>query len=387
MYAEPEPLKDLPPVSLVVPAFNEEKSIKDTIESLLSLTYPKELTEIIIVNDGSTDRTAEIVRPYAERGEVIFIDNKVNKGKATALNMGIERATSEYVACLDADTVVEPDIIQKTLPYLQDPKVAAVMAQIHVRNPKNWLERIIAIEYSLGLGFYPKLFSYLDCLYLTPGQFSMYRRSILLKLGGFDPNNIVEDTEIAYRMQKARYKIKCCLSARAYTKVPRTLRDLYYQRKRWYSGTIQTILQHRDVFFNPKLGNFGMYFMPVNYGGALLGVLLFLSIIYRILHHLYLNIRSLSLISFDFYPLLINFLENYKFDPLTLNLYFFIGITPFIMNMIGCYIGLKTVGKSIRENLYGYLIFLFCFIPYNIFWIMCLYFVMFRREIKWRASM
>ena len=387
-YKDPEiKRKELPKVSIIIPAFNEEKGIKATIDSLLNLDYPKELLEIIVVNDGSKDRTDEIAREYEKRGEIIYIENEKNIGKAASLNKGIERANSEFVACIDADTVVERDALKKTIGYFNDEKVGAVVVRVRVKNPKNLLERIIEIEYNLGLGFYLKLLSFLNCLYLTPGQFSVYRKKVLTEIGGFDKDNIVEDTEIAYRIQKANYKIACCLSTFASTTVPNNLRSLYYQRKRWYSGTIMTVSKHRDVFFNKQLGNFGMFFIPINYGGILLGALLFLSTIYLTFSSVLTYIENISLINFDVISLLENFLRHFSFDPLSISIFYFLGTTPFIMNMIAGYLGLKSLGEKIRENIRGFIAFLFFFIPYNILWIICFYFVVSKKKIKWRESM
>lgn len=386
LYNEPEFLKDkkLPTVSIIVPAFNEEDKIKETIESLIAVDYPKNLLEIIIVNDGSKDRTDEIIEEYARRGEVIYIKNEVNLGKAESLNKGIKEAKSEFVACIDADTILKEDAIKKTIGYFNDKSVGATIVRVKVRNPKNWLERLIDIEYTLGLGFYLKLFSFLNCLYLTPGQFSIYRKKVLLEIGGFDKDNIVEDTEIAYRIQKANYKIKCSLSTYASTIVPNNLRALYYQRKRWYSGTIMTIMQHKDVFFNKNLGNFGLFFMPINYGGIILGVLLFLSTIHLLISSIITNFHNLSLIDFDVFIMVNNFIKHFSFDPLTISIFYFFGITPFLMNMFASYIGITSLGKKVRENILGFISFLFFFIFYNIFWLICFYFVVSKQKIKWR---
>lgn len=378
---------ELPSVSIIVPAFNEGGKIRETIESLIAIDYPKNLLEVIIVNDGSKDKTGAVIEEYANRGDVLYIKNIKNLGKSESLNKGIEKARGELISCIDADTVPKSDAIKKTIGYFNDPETGAVVIQVRVKNPKRWLEKLIDIEYALGLGFYLKLFSFLNCLYLTPGQFSIYRKKVLLDIGGFDKNNIVEDTEIAYRIQKSGYKIKCCLSTYASTIVPDNLRSLYYQRKRWYSGTIITIFQHKDVFLNRKLGNFGIFFMPVNYGGIILGVLLFLSTIHLIVSSLITNVHNLSLIDFDIFIMVENFIKYSSFDPLTISIFYFLGITPFLMNILASYIGLKSLGKKVSGNIIGFICFLFFFIPYHIFWLICFYFVVSKQKIKWRESM
>ena len=372
-------------VSVVVPAYNEEKGVKDTLESLLEISYPKELLEIIVVNDGSTDGTKEIAGNYAKDGKIILINNEKNLGKSASLNKGIEKASGELVACIDADTVVEKEIINKVMGFFDDPKTSAVVVRVKVRNPKNWMEKIIDMEYNMGLGFYLKLLSFLNCLYLTPGQFSIYRKSILIDLRGFDVNNIVEDTEIAYRMQKAHYKIACCLSAYAYTRVPDNIRSFYHQRKRWYTGTLHTVIQHHDVFFNKELGNFGMFYMPINYASSIVGVLLFISTIGLMVSSAYDFFTYYSLIGFDFTVGIRQTLAHPEFDPLSISFLYLLGLSPFIMNAAMNYFALRRMDEDIREMFFGFIFFLFFFIPYNILWMISLYFVVLNKKVKWRA--
>lgn len=386
MYEEPTSLKKQPTVSVVVPAYNEEETIGESIESLMAVDYPKGLYEIIVVNDGSTDKTAEIVKEYEKCG-IVLIDNKKNRGKSSSLNLGMKKAKGELVACMDADTIIKPDTIKKAIKHFDGSRVGAVIIQVNVKEPKNWLEKIIDVEYKMGLGFYLKIFSFLNCLYLTPGQCSIYRRDMLLEIGGFDEKSIVEDMEIAYRIQKAHYKIRCCLSTEAYTKVPNNVRSLYHQRKRWYSGSIMTIIQHRDVFFDRDLGNFGLFYMPVNCAGIIVGLVLFLSTIHLMASVILENIACLSLVDYDIYGVVQASIENLRIDPLSINIFYILCSTPFIMNALMNYTGLKVLGEKIRENLFGFICFLFFFIPYHIFWLMCFYFVIFRKEVKWRESM
>ncbi|VVB51130.1 Glycosyltransferase AglI [uncultured archaeon] len=379
---------ELPRISVVVPAFNEERGIAQTVDSLLRLDYPKDKLDVIVVNDGSKDRTGDILKPYAERGDIVYVEQK-NAGKAAALNVGFQKATSEFVGTIDADTVVEPDVLKKTLPFFyEEDNICAVIVRVAVLEPKNWLERIIAVEYNLGLGFYPKIISYLDSLYLTPGQFSMYKREAVIKIGGFDPRSIVEDTEIVYRMQKAGQRIACCPGAVAYTRVPDNIRDLYFQRKRWYTGTIQTLITHKDAFFNRSLGNFGMFFLPLNYGGNFLGIALFIATVLMFIQNTSAVIENYYRVGFDFTPFAANFIRNYQFDGYaTVNMFILLAITPFIMNLTACIVGMKIFGESIRKNLFGFISFLFFFLPYHIFWIISIYIVAAKKQVKWREVM
>ena len=147
LYESPSLKKDNKPkkVSIVISAYNEENTISDCIKSLQRIDYPKELYEILVVNDGSKDKTSEVIRRYADNKNIMFIDNEKNKGKAACLNEGIERAKGEYIACMDADSIVSEDILKKTVPYFEDEKVGSVTVSVEVRFVKNFLQRILGL--------------------------------------------------------------------------------------------------------------------------------------------------------------------------------------------------------------------------------------------------
>ena len=197
----------LPDVSIIVPAFNESGGVLPALESLCMLEYPRDRYEVIVINDGSSDGTSEIVKEFISKRADIdfrFIDRKKNMGKAHSLNEGIGLARGEFIATMDADSQVRPDILSKTVGFFKDEKTGAVTVRVHVRNPRNLLERIVDVEYVVGLSLSLKILSYLSSMHVTPGPFSIYRKSMLDEIGGFDTTNIVEDMEIAFRMHKAR---------------------------------------------------------------------------------------------------------------------------------------------------------------------------------------
>ena len=151
--------KKLPKVSIVISAYNEENKISDSIKSLRLLDYPKDLYEVIIVNDGSTDKTKDAIAKYADGKNIIFVDNKKNKGKAACLNQGISVAKGDYVACMDADSVVSKDILKKTIPYFKNDEIGAVTVSVEVKHVNNFLQKIIQLEYILGLSLLLRIFS------------------------------------------------------------------------------------------------------------------------------------------------------------------------------------------------------------------------------------
>ncbi|MCH8329627.1 MAG: glycosyltransferase [Nanoarchaeota archaeon] len=150
---------ELPKTSIIISAYNEEEKIADCIQSLKAIDYPKDLYEVIILNDGSEDKTKDIAAKYADGRNIIFVDNKENKGKAACLNQGISLAKGSYVACMDADTIVPEDILKKTIPYFKDKEIGSVTVSVEVNHPKNFLQRIIRLEYILGLSLFLKVFS------------------------------------------------------------------------------------------------------------------------------------------------------------------------------------------------------------------------------------
>src|SRR3989338_7340450 len=273
LYKSPKIYKNdyLPKVSIVISAYNEEKKIADSIESLKAVDYPKELYEVIIVNDGSKDKTKDVVLKHADGKNIIFIDNIENKGKAACLNQGIKMAKGDYVACMDADSMVSKDILRKTIPYFKDRKTGAVTVSVEVKNANNFLQRIIQLEYLLGLSLFLRVFSSFNCVNVTPGPFSIYRKSMLERIHGFDENSITEDLEIAYRIHKSGYKIANCMDTHVKTITPHSVKMLYRQRRRWYSGALMTLWQHKDVILKRKMGLFG-YFIPFNYSLITLGL-------------------------------------------------------------------------------------------------------------------
>ncbi len=249
-------------VSIIVPAYNEEKTIVKTLKSLIKLDYPKDKFEIIVVNDGSTDKTKEKVESFIKkhRGYDIKLFNKKNGGKGSALNYGIKRAKGEFIATLDADSFVSKDALKKMMCYFDDAKVMAVTPAMTVHNPRNFYERLVHAEYLFGI-FLRKAFAFLNAIHVTPGPFSIFRKKFFDKYGGFDENNLTEDIEIGLRIQSKGYKIENCMDARVETVTPKTFKDLLKQRRRWYRGFIDNSIKYKHLF-TPRYGYFGLIMLP-----------------------------------------------------------------------------------------------------------------------------
>lgn len=150
---------------------------------------------------------------------------------------------------------------------------------------------------------------------------------------------------------------------------------------------MQTIMQHKDVIFNRRLGAFGMYFVPFNYGGTVLATMLSMSLVLIILSNASMAVSNMSLINFDIMPMLNLTITEDTIDPFTISMYYLLGLTPFGLHLVSSYLGLKTMGNKVRKNPLGFIGFMFFFIPYQIMWLLCMYFTAFKREVKWRAGM
>lgn len=257
LFKQPK-IKSFPSVTFLVPAYNEEKSIGNCLKSLMNIDYPKNKLKIIVVNDGSKDRTAEIVKKF--RGVKLL--NKKNEGsKASALNYGMKFVDTELVACMDADSIATKDYLKKVVSNFENNEVAAVTPAIKTKKITTIVSKIQWVEYLVSVIF-RKLFAILDCQFVVPGAGGIYRTNVLSKMGPFETDNLTEDMEMALRLQVNGYKIENSLDAYVYTTCPNNFKDLFKQRMRWYRGYLENFRKYFYVFLKPEYGNFGMFFMP-----------------------------------------------------------------------------------------------------------------------------
>jgi len=250
-----------PTVSIVIPAYNESEYIRESLQTVVNLDYPKDKLEIIVVDDGSIDNTFDIAKSFGNKGVKVL--RKENGGKGAALNYGIEKATGELVATMDADSYLTPGTLLDLLPLFDEEKVAAVTPAVKIRPSGSIIKEVQRVEYLMIL-FSRKLLSYIDCVPVTPGPFSIFRRKVLLELGGFDEKNLVEDQEIALRMQANHYKIRSSMTADVYTEPPKSFGEFMTQRVRWQRGGLRNYWKYRFLI-KPEYGDFGMFFVPLNY--------------------------------------------------------------------------------------------------------------------------
>jgi cellulose synthase/poly-beta-1,6-N-acetylglucosamine synthase-like glycosyltransferase len=298
-----------PTITIIAPAFNESRTIVGNIRALLSLYYPN--FEIIIVNDGSKDDTLEksieaydlekvpyvvdykietkqIVDIYKSKKKAfsnLTVINKINGGKADALNAGINISKGQYFIAIDVDSIIDPYALQKlVLPYMTHTKdrVIAVGGVIRIANscvirdgqlveinvPDKFLPRCQVIEYNRAFLLGRLAWSRLDGLLLISGALGLFDKEIAIECGGYLTKTVGEDMELVVRMRKhmadqdQKYKVVYIPEPLCWTEAPSDVTILGRQRNRWTRGTIDTLFLHKEIFLNPKYGVMGMLSYP-----------------------------------------------------------------------------------------------------------------------------
>jgi peptidoglycan-N-acetylglucosamine deacetylase len=252
--------KDLPAVSIIVPAYNEEVTALKTIESLLKIDYP--IFEIIFIDDGSKDRTHEVVRAAYGHHPLVNVLTKPNGGKASALNFGISHASYEFAVCIDADTQLKNDAVYHLMTYFTDDEIGAVAGTVKVGNENNMITMWQSIEYITAQNMDRRAFDVINSITVVPGAIGAFRKLAIFKAGGFTSDTLAEDCDLTMRILKQGYIVKNSGEAIAYTEAPETLNALLKQRFRWSFGVMQSFWKNRDALFNKRYKFFGMVGMP-----------------------------------------------------------------------------------------------------------------------------
>jgi cellulose synthase/poly-beta-1,6-N-acetylglucosamine synthase-like glycosyltransferase/peptidoglycan/xylan/chitin deacetylase (PgdA/CDA1 family) len=247
-------------VSVLIPAFNEEKVIASTIEGILASDHAE--LEVIVIDDGSHDRTAAVVASHFRQDPRVSVLSLPNGGKASALNAGLASARGEVVVALDADTHFNPDTISRLVRWFVDPEVGAVAGNAKVGNRVNIITRWQALEYIVAQNLERRALSALGVLTVVPGAVGAWRRSVLRELGGFPTDTLAEDQDLTIAIQTRGYRVRFDSEAIAWTEAPATVKGLARQRFRWAFGTLQCLWKYRRITFNPRQGELGMVALP-----------------------------------------------------------------------------------------------------------------------------
>nr|WP_079199310.1 glycosyltransferase [Streptomyces sp. CB01249] len=245
-------------VTVLVPAYNEKKCIANTVRSLLASDYP---VEVIVIDDGSTDGTADIVQRM--RLPNVRVVRQRNAGKPAALNNGIAHARNDIIVMMDGDTVFEPTTVRELVQPFGDPRVGAVAGNAKVGNRDSLIGAWQHIEYVMGFNLDRRMYDVLRCMPTIPGAVGAFRRQALERVGGISEDTLAEDTDVTMALHRDGWRVVYAENARAWTEAPETVQQLWSQRYRWSYGTMQAIWKHRRaVIERGPSGRFGRVGLP-----------------------------------------------------------------------------------------------------------------------------
>ncbi|MAG47729.1 hypothetical protein CL617_03915 [archaeon] len=368
-------------VTVLIPAYNKEDILADTIKSILNQDYPKDKIEIIVINDGSKDKTKEVAKSFKE----VTLINKENAGKASALNDGIKVAKNDIIVVLDADTLMTEELTKKAVSYFKDDAVGVVIPTLKPYKPKNLLERIQVVEYTLS-GFTRKILSFINSSSAAPAC-SYFRREIFEDYGGFDVDNITEDFEMALKIQSHNHKLVHLTDAVAYTDVPKKLKELLRQRLRWCYGNLFNLKKYKSIF-GKKYGDFGLLFLPM----ILISILLSLAILFSGIFGLAESFFRKILLA---YKINFNFSFNFDFNRILAELTnpkIFLGVIIFFLALFIVYLARKYTRQSKQiEKINGtnigiltYLVYAFIYslILVNV-WLIAIFYILVKKKPSW----
>jgi cellulose synthase/poly-beta-1,6-N-acetylglucosamine synthase-like glycosyltransferase/peptidoglycan/xylan/chitin deacetylase (PgdA/CDA1 family) len=247
-----------PPVSVLVPAFNEAAGIVAAVRSLASSDYPE--VEVVVIDDGSTDDTAGIVERLHLPNVIVIREE--NRGKSEALNAGLAASSHEIIVAVDGDTVFEPGTIRQLVGPFSDDRVGAVAGNTKVGNRSGLLGRWQHIDYVMGFNLDRRLYDVLECMPTVPGAIGGFRRRALEEVGRFSSDTLAEDTDVTIALGRAGWRVVYAEKARGHTETPPTLSGLWRQRYRWSYGTMQAVWKHREALLRPRGRGIGRYGLP-----------------------------------------------------------------------------------------------------------------------------
>lgn len=265
LEAPPE-LEHYPKVSVLIPAFCEAKVIAETIEAAMRIDYPD--YEVVVVDDASTDATRDIVRPYAERGQVRLIAKERNEGKAMAMNDALPCLNGDIVLVMDADACPDPQILRWIVPHFRSARVAGVTGNPRVHNRTSFLAQLQVVEFTSIVSLLRRAQRIWGRILTMSGVVGAFRRTALLDVGRYSPEMATEDIDMTWKLQGALYDVRYEPRAIVWMKVPATLRGLVRQRRRWALGLAQVLRRHAGMLWSLRTRRM----WPV-YGEAVLSIL------------------------------------------------------------------------------------------------------------------
>lgn len=350
---------DWPMVSIVVPCYNEEETIEETVRNLAGLSYPKK--EIILINDGSTDGTSEILKKLSEQyGDVRAIQLQENRGKANALQVGLFASRSEYLICVDSDA-----LLADTAPYYlihqffnKGERVGAVTGNPTIRNRNNLLSRMQLVEYASIIGAIKRTQRLLGKVMTVSGVVVAYRKKALVDVGLWDRDMITEDIAVSWKLQKRFWDVRYEPRALCWMLVPETVSGLWKQRVRWAQGGQEVILRHWKTLFSWKQRRIWLIYLEqwfsILWAFCWLFITLLLLFTADTLQEmaLWLTFASFALVFISLIQLFMALLIDSRYNP-KLKYYFWAAWYPAIYWMINTAVVMAAIPRTISSRLKG----------------------------------
>ncbi|WP_424940736.1 polysaccharide deacetylase family protein [Aliiroseovarius sp. S253] len=238
------------PVSVLIPAYCEETVIVKSITSVLQSTYP--IAQVIVIDDGSTDNTAQVVSDHFGADPRVRLIRQDNQGKAEALNTGIRHIETPVFVAIDADTIIAPEAIGELVKHFNDPEIGAVAGNVKVGNRRNLLTRLQAIEYISAQNLDRRAYEVLNGIMVVPGSIGAWRTEAVITSGGYTTQTLVEDADLTVSVIRNDFKVVYEPAAHAFTEAPETIRQWMRQRLRWHFGMLQIAWKHKGAFFERR---------------------------------------------------------------------------------------------------------------------------------------
>lgn len=254
--------QELPGVSIMVPCWNEATTVEGTVNSLLASNYPHDRLQIVVIDDGSTDNSWEILQQFRNHPQIMLLQ-KENGGKFTALNHALEHITNPIVGCLDADSAVHPDAVRNSANWFSRDDVYGVVPSMVIQNPQTIMQHMQKVEYEVAT-YLKNVLHQLEALYVAPGPLTLFRKEVFDKLGPYVEAHHTEDLEIALRMQVGDMRLAYSEDSMVYTKGPRTWKALLKQRIRWTYGFIKNVQDYRRYLFTREFGDLSLFILPLS---------------------------------------------------------------------------------------------------------------------------
>lgn len=365
----------LPSVAIIVPCFNEEKTVGSTIESLMALDYPRDLLEVIIVDDGSKDDTLLTAQGYEDDPRV-RVFHKDNGGKHTAMNFALAHTNASLIGCLDADSTVASGALRHIAPIFANDRVAAVTPGILIKAPETVLQHMQHAEYSLSV-FNRFTLAALGSAFITPGPFSIFRTAVVREAGGWRHGHSTEDLEMALRIQEMGHIIANAPAASVHTGTPRTVRALIRQRVRWTYGFLRNAVDYRHMFGSNAYGNLGLIILPMALASIGIAIFFFIRILFYTVQEIAQFFVRYEVAGFSVHP---------SFDPFYINtsaLWFIIYVAiALVLVLIALGKGLGTGRRGLPAGTPLFVLFYSFLVP--VWLTMAVIRAVFKTGVRWR---